>query len=83
MVTVECNVYFDKSAAADHFEGEDLVIVKAPPAAPAPPTPTPVVPMACPPPPPPPNDPPFQPHIWNPSQCIQDLMCSIGVTSNC
>ena len=77
MVTVEHNVYFDESATVDHLEGEDLVIVKVPPAAPAPPTPTPVVSVACPPPPPPFNDPPCQQCIWKPSQR------GIGVTSNC
>ena len=77
MVTLKHNVYFDKSVAADHLEGEDLVIVEAPPAAP-----TPAVPVARPPPPPPPNDPPHQPCIQKPSQHIQDLMHSIGITSN-
>ena len=77
MVTVEHNVYFDESATVDHLEGEDLVIVEVPPAAP-----TPAVSMACPPPPPPPNDPPCQPHIQKPSQHVQDLMHSIGITSN-
>ena len=73
---VEHNVYFDKSVAVDHLKGEDLVIVKVPPA-----TPTPAVPMAHPPP-PPPNDPLCQLHIQKPSQHIQDLMCGIGITSN-
>ena len=77
MVMVERNVYFDKSAAVDHLEGEDLVIVEAPPATPAPllttancATPTPVVPVVCPPPPPPPDDPSCQ-------LCIQEQRASI------
>ena len=31
-VTVDCNVYFDKSAAVENLEGKDITIVEALPA---------------------------------------------------
>ena len=74
IVTVECNIYFDNSAAVNHLEGEDLVIVEVLGVPPAPITlsntanhaPTTVAPIVGPPPPPPPDDPPHHVTIMTP-----------------